>query len=368
MDARSGLPRWTSREIVAARPPADRPSPGDRPLDVLRELEPAGGGRRAEVCTIFLRGSECRFRCAMCDLWKSTHWEPTRPGAVPAQIQWAIERAGRTAAGTRPSGDGGEPSAGRGQPEDRARTLPGADRPERWIKLYNAANFFADVNVPRRDLPQIARLVRRFDRVVVENHPKLLGRHVLEFRDGIDGQLEIAMGLETAHPPTLAWLNKSLTVEGFSAACRWLVDRGIDLRAFVLLGLPGMPLGRSIHWCRRSIDLARDCGVRHISIIPMRTGGGVIDRLERRGMFAAPTAAAVESILEGALGGGSIVTVDLWDFDRLSGLCAACRGPRRHRLEQINLDQTPLPLIVCPVCQADSTSAGGHSTGKGHGR
>ncbi|RMF41808.1 MAG: radical SAM protein [Planctomycetota bacterium] len=342
MDARSGLPQWTSRQIVAARPSVSRPAPGNRPLGVLWEREAAGDAALADACTVFLRGSECRFRCAMCDLWKSTHWQPTRPGDLPAQIRWALDQPA---------------------PDDvSAAAAEGESLRLRWIKLYNAANFFADVNVPRRDLPDIARLVCRFDRVVVENHPKLVERQVLDFRDRLDGRLELAMGLETVHPATLAWLNKGLTVDEFAAACAWLIDHGVDVRTFVLLGLPGMTAAESMDWCRRSVDLARDCGARHISIIPLRAGGGVIDRLEREGKFLPPTAEAVETILEGELGRGAVVTVDLWDFDRLPGQCDACRGLRKRRLERINLGQVFMPGVACPRGCRSAGAQPGHST------
>ncbi len=299
-----------SQQIVALRPTVERPQPGTGPLDTLIEREASTpGGESVDVLTVLLRGSECPFRCLMCDLWKSTHSVPTPIGALPAQLESAL---------------------------DQCSQAP-------WIKLYNASNFFAPVNVPTADLPRLAQLLHPFRRIIVENHPRLLTPEIERFSESLPGRLEIAMGLETIHPEVLPALNKNMQLDDFAKACHWLQQRQIDIRAFVLLRPPGLSESEGVDWCSRSIDYAVDHGCRHVSIIPVRSGNGAIEELQRRGQFQPPLAASLELVLERyASHPNAVVTADLWDWDGLVGLCPQCRDARKARLGRMNMQQCVL--------------------------
>ena len=73
----------------------------------------------------------------MCDLWRNTLTETVPTGAIPAQIDYALQR------------------------------LP----PARQIKLYNSGSFFDPQAIPLQDYPAIASSVKGFERVIVECHP-----------------------------------------------------------------------------------------------------------------------------------------------------------------------------------------------------
>jgi len=248
---------------------------------------------------------------------------PTPAGALPAQIQQGLAL---------PADDGQRP---------------------RWVKLYNGSNFFDSRSVPANDLPEIARLVAPFERVIVENHPRLLGDTAFRFRDQLAGRLEVAMGLETVHPDALAGLNKQMTVEDFKAACDRLHSQAIDTRAFVLLGVPGVLPAEAVEWCLRSAAFAIRCGVRHVSIVPLRSGNGWVDRLLAEGRLALPTARELERVAAEAFAlprpAGRVITTDLWDFEKLAGSCEVCRGPRRERIALMNRAQAvaSLPILPC---------------------
>jgi radical SAM enzyme (TIGR01210 family) len=296
------------------------------------EDEVAEAGRSVPTQVIVIGGAECRFTCAMCDLWRHTTAAPTPLGAVPAQIRKALSSLhDRIAAGP--------------PPEDR------------WIKLYNGSNFFDSRSVPTSDLPAIARLVAPFERVVVENHPRLLGDTAVRFRDELTGRLEVAMGLETVHPEAVASLNKQMSLDDFHAACDWLRREGVDARAFVLLGTPGVPSEEAVEWCLRSVAFAIDAGVRHVSIVPLRSGNGWVDRLIAEGRLSLPTAGDLEAAAANAFAlprpAGRVITTDLWDFDRLTGSCEACRGPRRERIALMNRAQAVASTASLPCgCRA----------------
>ena len=262
-------------------------------------------GRVERALTIFLAGAECSFTCSFCDLWKWTTNEPTLAGALSAQIKDVLTRCERPL-------------------------------PER-LKLYNASNFFDRRAVPLEDLPALAALAAPFAGVTVESHVNTIGPSTLAFAELLAGRLEVGVGLETVHPVAAKELNKRLDLDRFDRAAYFLAENNVDLRVFVLLGAPYVPLEETVSWTTRSVEHAVRLGAAVISIIPVRGGNGEIERLQALGKFAPPTLSQLEDALDDcARFTGAVVTVDLWDIDRLS-VCATCRGARVARLARINL-------------------------------
>jgi radical SAM enzyme (TIGR01210 family) len=272
-----------------------------------------------DVATVFLTNKECPFHCLMCDLWKNTLDAPTAPGAIPAQIQYALER------------------------------LPAAQQ----IKLYNSGNFFDAQAIPRADRGAIAGLVRRFERVIVENRPRLCSEECGRFADMLCTELEIALGLETIHPQALAALNKRMTVDDFSRAVEMLLGYGIAVRAFILLPPPLLLAEEGIEWTLRSLEFAFQCGVECCSVIPTRATNGVMEQLAGEGRFAPPRLSEIEFVQEqGIQMNRGRVLVDLWEIDRFAE-CSHCGKARRERLHQMNLRQEVLPRVACKCGATD---------------
>jgi radical SAM enzyme (TIGR01210 family) len=263
----------------------------------------------------------------MCDLWRYTLDESTRVGDLPAQIRHGLCV---------------QPSAS----------------PPSWIKLYNASNFFDPKAVPVEDLPSIADLCRSFQRVIVENHPKLLHRNILEFRDRLAGRLEIAMGLETIEPVSFQLLRKEFEWSDFEHANAKLADWDVDRRVFVMLQPPGTNPSESVDWVLKTLRFAEQCGVRHASIIPTRGGNGMMEQLQRDGMYVPPQLWQLELCIEESLTQmkSMLVTVDLWDTQRVLGSCERCVAVRTKRLLEMNLTQTISPPLrwECPCPRGPS--------------
>jgi len=310
-DTRAGRDAW----ILARRTGIDRTVGLDpwRPSHWLRETEPDPSGGQARILTVFLTNRECPWRCLMCDLWRHTLEETVPLGAVPAQVRIARE-------------------------EDRLR----ASEPPRWIKLYNAGSFFEHRAIPREDLPEIARQARDFGRLVVECHPGLVrDTTVLPFREalGAGTTLELALGLETAHPGVLERLNKGVDLGGFRRAAEWTRNHGMDLRVFVLVRPPFLDEAEALEWACRSIDFAFDCGAQTVSLIPTRAGNGALEWLAARGQFAPPRPETLEAALAHGLGlDRGRVFADTWDLDRLEP-DPVRRESLRRRLEEANRTQ-----------------------------
>jgi hypothetical protein len=90
-----------------------------------------------------------------------------------------------------------------------------------------------------------------------------------------------------------------------------------------------------------------------VSIIPVRGGNGEIERLQALGHFVPPTLSQLEEALDlSLLVTGTVVTADLWDFERLSS-CEQCRGDRIDRLRRLNATARAEPRIVCNTCGAE---------------
>ena len=305
------------RRIRALRPPKPFVDPR-RAHGWLVEDERRPNGARERALTVFLAGAECPFTCAFCDLWRWTIDGPTPEGALPAQLE-AVFGA-----------------------------LDGA-WPER-LKLYNASNFFDRRAVPPGDLPRIAALAAPFRGVTVESHATTVGASTLAFARLIPGRLEVAMGLETIHPVAAKELNKRLDLTRFDEAARFLVSNEVDLRVFVLLGVPHVPAEESVASTVSTVEYAVIRGAAVIWIIPVRGGNGEMERLQASGAFIPPTLRQLESALDHCLQFGSaVVTADLWDVDKLSA-CSECRPARVERLRRINMGGQSAPAVVCGSC------------------
>lgn len=308
---------------ILSRRPARHHVDAARPYAVVTEQERDATGEVVSVLTVFLTNRECPWRCLMCDLWKNTLLEPVASGAILAQLDWAFQEAAR---------------------KDETAARP------RQIKLYNSGSFFDAGAIPRKDYPAIAQRLRDFERVIVECHPSLVGPATLEFQDLLSGQLEVAMGLETANPEVLARLNKRMTREQFAAASAFLRQHQIDLRVFILIKPPFLNESEALHWAGASVRFAFDCGASVVSLIPTRVGNGAMEALMKEGLFSPPTLSLIEQATREALAmkrGRTLV--DLWDLKQFAE-CQDCFEGRRAALERMNLTQAIERPIGCPRC------------------
>ena len=299
---------------IVSRRPAREKLDSYLPYEYFVEEERSADGVVVPIATVFITNKECPFRCVMCDLWRNTLTESVPVGAIPAQIDHALLK------------------------------LPPANQ----LKLYNSGSFFDPHAIPVQDYAAIAERANRFDRLIVENHPALTGDSCLRFRDLLACRLEVAMGLETAHPEVLRRLNKRMTLEQFSNAAGFLRRNGIDLRVFILVQPPYLPAAEALYWAERSLDFAMESGATAAVLIPTRGGNGAMEDLMAGGQFEPPTLETLEAAMEYGLSlKAGRVFADLWGVRER---CADCHAQRLARLRQMNLQQVFLDKISCAGC------------------
>jgi len=308
--------------VLASRTPHPRPD-ASGPAALLVEDERAADGQVVRTAAVFLVGRECPWRCVMCDLWRHTTLTDTPVGAIPRQVTQAVAEIQRR------------------------------QEPVRVLKLYNAGSFFDRRAVPTQDDAAIVDAVAAFRHIVVESHPALIGDRTWRLRDALARRgvtLEVAMGLETAHPAALVAINKGITPERFAVAAERLQAQGVALRTFLLIHPPFVPRDEQDAWLSRSVTFAEGCGATAISLIPTRDGEGAMQALTRHGVFTPPRLCDVEqSIAAARAATRQRVFVDLWDVARLA-TCTACGDTRVERLRRFNLTQVltrPAPCVVC---------------------
>ena len=298
--------------IVATRVKKNRVDP-QKPYIWLVEKERTISGKIEDTAIIFLSNRECPFHCLMCDLWKNTTDKSVPVGAIPDQIEWALKQ----------------------MPEVK------------HLKLYNSGSFFDKKAIPEEDYKRIASVIRGFETVIVESHPKFINERCLRFRDMIEPELQVAIGLETVHPEILLKLNKQMSLDDFDNSVNYLTQNGITSRAFILLRPPFMSESEGIYWAKKSIDFAFNAGVECCTVIPVRAGNGAMDLLMEKGDFSLPNIHSLETVLEYGISlDAGRVFADVWDLGLFSN-CKKCIDQRTSRLVDVNLSQRIPGQVTC---------------------
>jgi archaeosine synthase beta-subunit len=308
--------------ILTQRPARTSLPDPEKPGGFFLEEERMESGKIVRSGVILLTNKECPWRCLMCDLWKNTTTRTVPPGAIPRQIDFALRK-------WREGDEGGD---------------------IHQVKLYNSGSFFDSAAIPPGDYAAIARRIAFARHVVVESHPRLVGPRAWRLRNLLAGSLEVAMGLETAHPDVLKRLNKKFNLSHFSRAAGFLRSEGMAVRVFILVNPPFMSEAEGLEWAVKSADFAFSCGANAVSLIPTRAGNGAMERLAEAGEFSPPRLSTLEKAVQSALAlNKGRVFADTWNLEPFSS-CAACLEPRRRRLRAINLAQRDLPRVECPAC------------------
>lgn len=240
---------------------------------IFSESELTRNGFVEDHNIILTTNKECAFKCVMCDLWKNTLDYRVEEGVITTQVARALEQ------------------------------LPKA----KHLKLYNAGSFFDQQSIPKQDAFAIADMLAEYETLIVEAHPRLIGRYCFEFSEYLQPQLDVAIGLETVDPSVLPRLNKKMTLDDFERATTQLLEHDIFVRAFILLRTPWQTEEEGIYWAKKSIDFAQSIGVECCTVIPTRPGNGSVE-------LTAPLPESLEEVVAyGVSKNKGRVFGDTWD-------------------------------------------------------
>ena len=285
------------------------------PIAAFTETEVVGfdadhNPRLTKSLTILMRSQTCRLACKMCDLASTTHREPTALGALPHQIRLAM-----------------------------GQHMTGPGRLPATLKLYNAGNFFDPTATPPGDEQAIITLCEPFDRIVVENHPRIGVRRMMRFAEKLGPErLEVAVGVESLAPGILKRLDKQFTRDQVDAFAERLSQRGVRWRVFLIHGLPGQSIAERAAWTHHSVRHVARWGAKHVSIIPLRNAPRAAAAM-RKPVPALVSVAELtrlqqKLLCDPRLVGRCVVTLDTWG---LHGIV----DPNLSPIQRMNLTQSP---------------------------
>lgn len=177
--------------------------------------------------------------------------------------------------------------------EQMRRALAREHRGQQVVKIYTSGSFLDATEVPREAQPAILRLLPRgVAKVTVEAQSHHATREALEavrdaLRPGVE--LEVALGLESAREPVLAYsVNKDDRFPDFVAACRHARDVGVRTKAYLMLKPPFLTEREALEDVVESaLQAAEHCDL--VSINPCNVQSRtLVERLWRRGLYRPP--------------------------------------------------------------------------------
>jgi hypothetical protein len=114
-----------------------------------------------------------------------------------------------------------------------------------------------------------------------------------------------------------------------------------------------MSESEGVLWAKKSLDFAFECGVSCCTVIPVRSGNGVMEALMKAGDFSLPSVRSLEEVLTyGIRLNKGRVFADLWDLELFSD-CTSCFETRKVRLDRMNLQQSVSEVIHCDCSSRD---------------
>jgi archaeosine synthase beta-subunit len=249
-------------------------------------------------------------------------------------------------------------------PEELAEQLANATaryRGEPYVKVYTSGSFLDDREV---DPESRRRLVAAFSgkarRLLFETLPEFAVPAALDpLRTSFDGELEVALGLESTDPTVLGrFVHKNAPPSEYLAAGDRVRAMGLRAKAYLLLKPPYLTESESIRDVVRSIEEAAP-HFDALSVNPVHIQNGtVVEWLYRRGRYRPPWLwSVVESLADGATRRGSSRLVS---FPTAGGLprgphnCGKCDTRVLAAIEDASLHQEfgPLDQLDCS-CRAE---------------
>jgi len=320
------VPASLARTIALdRRPPPAPPETAARYVNLWREPE-AIGPERVTAFVAILRTRGCYWAdgkgCSMCGYAKDTLGRSATPGELARQLDGILR----------------------------------AYHDEPYVKFYTSGSFLDDREVDAESREKIVRAFSgRARRLLFETLPEFLQPETVgPLRDAFQGDLEIALGLESADPEILGrFVTKGSPPSAYFEAFERARTLKVAPKAYLLLKPPYLTEKESV---RDVVASVRETAPRvdAISINPVHIQNGtVVEHLYRRGRYRPPWLwSLVDAVREGAALRGSTRLVT---FPTAGGLargphnCGKCDHVVLEALENASLDQRfeDLDALTC---------------------
>ncbi len=320
------MPESLARAVARERRPEPAP-PADARRFVNQWVErEAIGSEEVPAFVLILRTRGCYWAdqkgCSMCGYAKDTLGRSATPAELAEQLDRALARY----------------------------------QDEPYVKVYTSGSFLDDREVdPASRLALVRAFSGRARRLLFETLPEFATAEVLTpLREGFLGELEVALGLESADPDVLGRLvHKNAPPREYLEAGDRLRALGLRAKAYLLLKPPYLTEGEAIRDVLHSIGEARD-HFDALSVNPVHIQSGtVVEWMYRRGRYRPPWLwSVVETLRAGApLRGAS----RLVSFPTAGGLprgphnCRRCDPRVLEAVEEASLRQEfgPLETLDC---------------------
>ena len=262
------------RSVARDRRPTPAPS-GEARRYVNQWVEPeALGPERVRAFVLILRTRGCYWAdlkgCSMCGYAKDTLGRSATPEELSEQLARALARY-------------------RGEP---------------YVKVYTSGSFLDDREVdPKSRQAIVAAFSGRARRFLFETLPEFVGPSTIDpLRDRFEGELEVALGLESTDPTVLGrFVNKGSPPSEYLAAADRLASSGVRRKAYLLLKPPYLTESEAIADVVRSVREAAS-HFDSLSVNPVHIQNGtVVEWLYHRGRYRPPWLwSVVEVLREGA--------------------------------------------------------------------
>jgi len=229
---------------------------------------------------------------------------------------------------------------------EQLRRALGRYRDEPYVKVYTSGSFLDDREVGPASREALVRAFSgRARRLLFETLPEFAQEATIApLRAAFSGELEVALGLESADPVVLArFVHKNAPPSEYFAAAERLRRLGARTKAYLLLKPPYLTEAEAIDDVVRSIDEAAP-RFDALSVNPVHIQGGtVVEVLFRRGRYRPPWLWSVVEVLRaGARHRGAARLVS---FPTAGGLargphnCGVCDRAVLAAIEEASLDQ-----------------------------
>ena len=313
--------RSVARSVADERRPA--PAPPDAARQFVNQWVEAETleGEEVRAFVLILKTRGCYWAdlkgCSMCGYAKDTLGRSATPAELAHQLEEALGRYH------------GEP----------------------YVKVYTSGSFLDDREVDadsrRRIVGAFAGKARRF---LFETLPEFTTPEILHpLSDVFPGEIEVALGLESANADVLARLvNKGSSPEEYFAAGDRVRAAGMRAKAYLLLKPPYLGEGEAIADVVASVEAAQ-AHFDAISINPVHIQNGtVVEWLYHRRRYRPPWLwSVVEAMVEGSERRGAARLVS---FPTAGGLargphnCGRCDRGILAAIQQASLTQEFAPL------------------------